>query len=73
MSGNRLRLYGSLALLYVLHNDWWLWNDARLRFGLPMGLLYHIAYMGATAVVMYLLVTKAWPHHLEIDDSGDHR
>ncbi len=73
MSGNRLKLYGLLALLYVLHTDWWLWNDARLWFGLPVGLLYHLVYMLATAVVMYMLVTQAWPRHLELDDAGDDR
>ncbi|HJO05618.1 MAG TPA: DUF3311 domain-containing protein [Acidobacteriota bacterium] len=73
MSGNRLKLYGLLVLLYVLHTDWWLWSDGRVRFGLPMGLLYHLAYMLATAVVMYMLVKQAWPSHLEIDDAGDDR
>ena len=68
-----MKLYGLLILLYVLHNDWWLWSDASVRFGLPVGLLYHLAYMMVTAVVMYMLVTTAWPRHLEIEDAGDER
>ncbi len=73
MSGNRLKLYGLLVLLYVLHTDWWLWNDSRQVLGLPVGLLYHLVYMLATAVVMYMLVTQAWPRHLELDDAGEDR
>ena len=73
MSGNRLKLYGLLMLLYVLHTDWWLWNDSRQVLGLPVGLLYHLVYMLATAVVMYMLVTQAWPRHLELDDAGEDR
>lgn len=61
-------LYGALVVLYVLHNDWWLWNDGRLLLGLPVGLVVHVAYMVVTAVVMLLLVRHAWPSHLEVDD-----
>jgi Protein of unknown function (DUF3311) len=61
---NRL-LYAALVVLYLLHNDLWLWHDARLVFGLPAGLAYHIAFAAATSIVLTLLVIHAWPEHLD--------
>jgi Protein of unknown function (DUF3311) len=57
----------AVALLYVLHQDVWYWNDARpLVFGfLPVGLFYHAAFTIACSAVLWLLVTVAWPGHLE--------
>ena len=60
---------GAVALLYVLHQDFWFWYEARpLVFGfLPIGLFYHAAFTVVSAGVLWLLVTSAWPAHL--DDS----
>ena len=33
-------LFAALLVLYLLHNDLWLWHDATLVFGLPVGLVY---------------------------------
>jgi len=57
----------AVALLYVLHQDLWFWHDARpLVFGfLPIGLFYHAAFTVVAAGVLWLLVTLAWPAHLE--------
>jgi len=60
-----LLLYALLVVLYLLHNDLWLWNDARLVFGLPAGLAYHIGFSIATSAVLTLLVIYAWPEHLD--------
>lgn len=60
-------LYALLLVLYLLHNDLWLWDDASLVLGLPVGLMYHAGFSLATGVVLTLLVLKAWPDHL---DSG---
>lgn len=56
-----------VVLLYVLHQDFWFWRDARpLVFGfLPIGLFYHAAFTVACALVLGLLVKLAWPEHLE--------
>jgi uncharacterized membrane protein len=62
-------LYAALLLLYLLHNDLWLWDDATLVFGLPVGLVYHVGFSVAAAVVLTLLVLKAWPDHLEVSDA----
>jgi hypothetical protein len=61
----RRLVYAGLALLYLLHNDLWFWDDPRPVLGLPVGLTYHIAYCAAAAVLMALLVRFAWPAHLE--------
>ena len=57
----RWALYTALALLYLLHNDLWLWRDARLVLGLPIGLAYHVAFCFVTSIVLALLVRWAWP------------
>lgn len=59
--GLRLVLYGVVGVLYVLHNDLWLWHDPRVVLGLPVGLLYHVLYCLAVTLVMALLVRFAWP------------
>lgn len=69
MTARRL-LYLGLFGLYLLHNDLWLWDDAGLVLGLPVGLFYHIAYCLAAAGIMALLVNYAWPS--ELDSEEDH-
>jgi hypothetical protein len=53
--------------LYVLHQDFWFWRQARpLLFGfVPIGLSYHVLYTLAVSFAMWLLVRYAWPDHLE--------
>lgn len=63
-------LYLGLLVLYVLHNDLWLWNDSTLVLGLPVGLAYHFGFSIVTAVLMWLLVKYAWPEHLEVEEEG---
>ena len=67
-----LLLIVAVAVLYVLHQDFWFWRQARpLVFGfLPIGLFYHIVYTLAVAVMMWLLVKLAWPQHLEAEEPG---
>ena len=63
----RALLVLAVAVLYVLHQDIWFWRTARpLVFGfVPIGLAYHAAFSVACAIVLGLLVTYAWPSHLE--------
>ncbi len=58
-------LYAALAVLFLLHNDLWLWHDARLVLGLPAGLAYHAAFALVTAAVLGLLAYAAWPEDLD--------
>ena len=59
-------------MLLLLHNDVWLWDDASLTLGLPVGMTYHIGYSVAAFVLFLLLVKFAWPRHLEAGkDKGE--
>jgi hypothetical protein len=64
---NRLLLVMAVAALYLLHQDFWFWREARpLVFGfLPVGLAYHAAYCLAVTLLMWTLTRLAWPSHLE--------
>jgi hypothetical protein len=59
----------AVLAVYVLHQDVWLWRSARpLLFGfLPVGLAYHAGFSVLAALLMWLLVSQAWPSHLEHD------
>ena len=62
-----------VAALWVLHQDFWFWRDARpLVFGiLPIGLFYHVAYTVVTSLLLWMLVTVLWPWHLDADRGRD--
>ena len=62
----RILLVVAVAALYVLHQDIWFWRSSYLVFGfIPIGLFYHGCFSVAAALLMWLLVTFAWPSHLE--------
>lgn len=51
-----------IALLVVLHQDVWFWDDAQLLFGfLPVGLAYHMGLSLAAAAVWWFATLVAWP------------
>ena len=49
-------LYSLLVLLFLLHNDFWLWETPQLVLGMPVGLLYHIGFCLAATVLMLAFV-----------------
>ena len=62
----RILLVVAVAVLYILHQDIWFWRSSYLVFGfIPIGLFYHACFSVAAALLMWLLVTFAWPSHLE--------
>jgi hypothetical protein len=65
---NRLALAALVAAFYILHQDVWFWRQARpLVLGfLPIGLFYHAAYTAACSLLLWLLVRRAWPAHLDV-------
>ncbi len=67
-AGRRWAIYAALLILYLLHNDLWLWNDARLILGLPVGLLYHVIFCLVTSAVLAIAVKWAWPTFEEPPD-----
>jgi len=60
-------ILGSLVLaVFLLHQDFWNWQNGGLVFGyLPVGLAYHAAYAIAAAGLMAVLVKFAWPAELD--------
>jgi Protein of unknown function (DUF3311) len=64
----------AVAALYILHQDIWFWRSSHLVFGfIPIGLFYQGCFSVAAALLMWLLVTFAWPSHLEqeIENPGE--
>jgi len=59
-------------LVYLLHQDFWFWRTARpLVFGfLPIGLFYHAAYTLAVSLLLWMIVRRHWPSHLEDPRAG---
>ena len=70
MSRVRAALFAVLGVFFLLHQDFWLWDDERLVLGLPVGMTYHVAYCVAATLVMALLVRYAWPAHLDEDEDA---
>ena len=71
----RTLLVIAVIALYVLHQDFWFWRTARIfgfiPFGfIPIGLFYHALFAVAASLLMWLLVTYAWPSHLEQEIEG---
>lgn len=55
-----------VGVLFVLHQDFWWWDDRSLVFGfMPIGLFYHMVFSLAAAGVWVLAVKCAWPSHIE--------
>ena len=56
-------------VLLVLHQDFWLKNDASLVAGIvPIGLVYHMAFTVVAALCWFAVVRLAWPYSNEDDD-----
>jgi Protein of unknown function (DUF3311) len=61
----------AVAALYILHQDIWFWRSSHLVFGfIPIGLFYQGCFSIAASLLMWLLVTFAWPSHLEQEVEG---
>jgi hypothetical protein len=56
-----------ILAVYVVHQDFWNWSKADpLIFGfLPIGLAYHAGFSLLASAMMAILVSCAWPKHLE--------
>ena len=70
----RLLLTLVVIALYVSHQDIWNWRTPYpMAFGfIPIGLFYHACFVVASSLVLWMLVTYAWPSHLEEEIEGQH-
>ena len=70
---SRVGWFVLILALYLLHQDVWLWSEARpLVFGfLPIGLAFHGAYCLSVGALMWALTRFAWPSDLEAASTID--
>lgn len=62
----RKLVWTAAILLAVLHQDFWLWNNATLLFGfMPAGLAYHVGFSIASGLLWAAAVIWAWPTEVE--------
>lgn len=48
--------------LFILHQDFWWWDNDRLVLGfIPVGLAYHVFYSIVAAGVWGLAIVFSWP------------
>ena len=56
----------AVVVLFILHHDFWYWDDTSLVLGfVPIGLAYHAAYSIVAALFWFLVSRYAWPHSVE--------
>jgi hypothetical protein len=57
---------GAAIILFILHQDFWFWDNATLVFGfLPIGLAYHAFYSLLAGALWAFAVVYAWPTEIE--------
>jgi hypothetical protein len=58
--------WGWIAILVILRNDFWLWDDDSLLLGfLPIGLAWQMGVSAGAALGWAMVVRWAWPTHIE--------
>lgn len=76
-SPGRILILILFVVMFVLHHDFWFWDDRRLVFGfMPIGLAYHAGFSIAAACLWFAALKLAWPDELEawadeFDAKGD--
>lgn len=62
----RKAVWIAVVVLFVLHQDFWWWEDKTLLFGfLPIGLAWHALYSLLAAGLWLAAVKYAWPDEVE--------
>ncbi|MBX3745305.1 MAG: hypothetical protein KF833_08330 [Verrucomicrobiae bacterium] len=63
---SRRVIWGIFALLFILHHDFWWWDDRSLVLGVvPIGLAYHGMFSVAAAMLWAAATRFAWPGEIE--------
>ena len=68
---SRWILYIGLVVLFMLHNDFWLWDNPKRVMGLPIGLLYHIGFCVAASILMMLTINHDLPSQLQDEETDE--
>jgi len=62
----RMLVWAIVCVLFVLHQDFWWWNDRTLVLGfLPISLAYHAAFSLAAGLIWAMACKFAWPAEIE--------
>lgn len=62
----KLAVFILIAILLIIHQDFWYWNDDTLVMGvMPIGLFYHMCISLAATFVWFLSTIFAWPEELD--------
>lgn len=65
----RYVIWAFVALLIILHQDNWNWNNPDLVFGfLPIGLAWHAGISIMASIVWFMATLFAWPNDVDYDD-----
>ena len=65
-SSGKTLVLGLFILLFIAHQDFWLWADDTLVLGfMPIGLAYHALFSVACSCLWALACFKAWPEAVE--------
>jgi len=69
----RYTIWILFVAMFLLHHDFWYWDDTTLVLGfLPIGLAYHAGFSIAAGLLWLAAVKWAWPSELERwADEGD--
>lgn len=66
-----LGIWALVALLIVVHQDNWLWENGTLVLGfIPIGLFFHACISIAASMTWFFAVTFAWPDDVDVLDEG---
>jgi hypothetical protein len=61
-----------VAALFVLHQDFWWWDNRSLVLGfIPIGLFYHACFSLAAGLLWALATRIAWPDEIEAWAASD--
>jgi hypothetical protein len=62
----RKLVWGFIAILAIVHFDFWAWTDRSLVMGfMPTGLMYQASISLAAGLGWFLVVKFAWPDRIE--------
>ena len=62
----RKLVWGFVAILAIVHFDFWAWDDRSMLWGfMPSGLAYQALISVLAGVAWFLVVKFAWPDHIE--------
>jgi hypothetical protein len=67
----RKLVWAAVILLFILHHDFWFWDDRSLVLGfMPVGLFYHVLFSIVASLTWLCAVKFAWPEEIEEWASG---